>query len=177
MILMLQGNDQISVCNRPGLHSIPHHCSPLLNTTPLLSSDCSSADDDHREGQDDNDSKIFYSQSPQSGITLILIFCDPPHHDHDHLSLYHHWIFSLIGLLPVYVSSCSNHFLLYNHHIYQNTPLCERSPPPTMNILICATPLGRKHCSFTKWSGPTVGRKSNISLPNAISCQGRKSIT
>ena len=36
MILMLQGNDQISVCNRPGLHSIPHHCSQLLNTTPLL---------------------------------------------------------------------------------------------------------------------------------------------
>ena len=71
MILMLQGNDQISVCNRPGLHSIPHHCSPLLNTTPLLSSDCSSADDDHREGQDDNDPKIFYSQSPQSGVTLL----------------------------------------------------------------------------------------------------------
>ena len=112
MILMLQGNDQISVCNRPGLHSIPHHCSPLLNTTPLLSSDCSSADDDHREGQDDNDSKSFYSQSPQSGITLILIFCDPPHHDHDHLSLYHHWIFSLIGPLPIYVSSCYKRQLL-----------------------------------------------------------------
>ena len=59
---------------------------------------------------------------------------------------------------------------------------CERFPPPAMNILIRATPLSPKHyksycnvyCSFknsplTQYSG---ARKSNISLPNAISCQG-----
>ena len=133
MILMLQGNDQISVCNRPGLHSIPHHCSPLLNTTPLLSSDCSSADDDHREGQDDNDPKIFYSQSPQSGVTLLS------------LSFMIIYAFITIEYFPLLGSSLymfppakgnySNHFslLLYNHHTYQNTPfLCVKDFLPLL---------------------------------------------
>ena len=60
--------------------------------------------------------------------------------------------------------------------------LYEGFPPPAMNILISAIPLGpeREQCSETymKWS-PTYcrTRKSNISLPNAISCQDGKSIT
>ena len=87
--------------NTTPLLTTAHHCSSPLNTTPLLSSDCSSADDDHREGQDDNVSKIFCSQSPQSGITLILIFCDPPHYDHDHLS---HW--SPLNIFPYRAPPC-----------------------------------------------------------------------
>ena len=60
--------------------------------------------------------------------------------------------------------------------------LYEGFPPPAMNILIFAIPLGpeREQCSETymKWPPPYCRtRKSNISLPNAISCQDGKSIT
>ena len=58
--------------------------------------------------------------------------------------------------------------------------LYEGFPPPAMNILIFAIPLGPELCSETymKWSPPYCRtRKSNISLPNAISCQDGKSIT